>query len=199
MNTEVDFNALWKREETTDVPDTKELFKKVGSLKKAARIRLILQSLVLLGTVAILLIVGFTIHGRQVTTTIGLVLMLMAIVSYLIATNQLLPMLFKSDIDGSSREYINQLIRIKRKYEFLDKVMVNIYFGLLSSGTFLFMLQFALKLSTAKAALFYGLIFAGLASTWIYSKTREIKRTLKPLNDTIKRLEALNDQMRDGD
>ena len=195
MSTEVDLKALWNKEEAKDIPDTKELLKKAGSLRKAARIRLIIQSVVLVAVVAILLGVGLNIDHKQLTTTIGLVLMLAAIISYLIATNQLLPMLFKSDIEGSSQEYLSQLIRIKRKNEFLDKVMINIYFGLLMVGFSLYMVQFSMKMSTAWAVFLYVITLACLTVTWIYSRTHEIKRTIKPLSDTIKRLEAVNEQL----
>jgi len=195
MSTEVDLKALWNKEEAKDMPDTKELLKKAGSLRKAARIRLIIQSVVLVAVVAILLGVGLNIDHKQPTTTIGLVLMLAAIVSYLIATNQLLPMLFKSNIEGSSQEYLNQLIRIKRKNEFLDKVMINIYFSLLMVGFSLYMVQFSMKMSTAWAVFLYVITLACLTVTWVYSRTHEIKKAIKPLNDTIKKLEAMNEQL----
>jgi len=195
MSTEVDLKALWNKEEAKDIPDTKELLKKAGSLRKAARIRLIIQSVVLVAVVAILLGVGLNIDHKQPTTTIGLVLMLAAIVSYLIATNQLLPMLFKSNIEGSSQEYLNQLIRIKRKNEFLDKVMINIYFSLLMVGFSLYMVQFSMKMSAAWAVFLYVITLACLTVTWVYSRRWEIKKTIKPLNDTIKKLEAMNEQL----
>jgi len=195
MSTEVDLKALWNKEEAKDIPDTKELLKKAGSLRKAARIRLIIQSVVLVAVVAILLGVGLNIDHKQPTTTIGLVLMLAAIVSYLIATNQLLPMLFKSNIEGSSQEYLNQLIRIKRKNEFLDKVMINIYFSLLMVGFSLYMVQFSMKMSAAWAVFLYVITLACLTVTWVYSRTHEIKKAIKPLNDTIKKLEAMNEQL----
>jgi len=197
MSTEIDLKALWNKEEAKDIPDTKELLKKAGNLRKAARIRLIIQSVVLSAIVALLLCVGLNIDHRELTTTVGLILMLAAIVSYLIATNQLLPMLFKSDIEGSSQEYLNQLIRIKRKNEFLDKVMVNIYFSLLMVGISLYMLQFAMKMSTAWAVFIYAITLTCLTATWVYSRTRKIKSMLKPLNDTIKKLEAVNEQLRE--
>ena len=108
MSAEIDFKALWNKEEAKDMPDTKELLKKADRVRKLTRIKLITQTLILLATVAVLLTVGFRIDHEQVTTVIGLVLMIIAIVSYLAVANQLLPMLFKSDIEGSSQDYLNQ-------------------------------------------------------------------------------------------
>lgn len=199
MSAEVDLKTLWKKEEAKDIPDTKELFKKAACLRKAARIRLVVQTLVLSGTVAVLLYVGININHRPLITTIGLVLMVAAIISYLIVANQLLPILFKSDIEGSSQEYLGQLIRIKRKHEFLDKVMVNIYFSFLSIGLLLFNWQFANKLDALWAAIYYITTFGLMGLAWIWSRRTWIRKKQKSLNDIITKLEAVNEQLRDND
>jgi len=199
MSAEVDFKALWNKEEAKDMPDTKELLKKADRLKKLTRFKLIAQSLLLLATVAVLLFAGFRIDHVQVSTIIGLVLMIIAIVSYLIVANQILPMLFKSNIEGTSQEYLNQLIRIKRKNEFINKVMINIYFSLLSLGLFLYSLQFVAKMSTGWATFYYVMVFGWMAFSWFVSRPRGVKRKQKPLNDMIERLEAVNKQLKDSE
>ena len=197
MSAEVDFKALWNKEEAKDMPDTKELLKKADRLRKLTRFKLIAQTLVLSATIVILLFVGFRIDHEQVTTMIGLVLMIIAIVSYLVVANQILPMLFKSNVEGTSQEYLNQLIRIKRKNEFINKVMINVYFSLLSLGLFLYSLQFVARMSTAWATFYYVMVFGWMAFSWFVSRPRGIKRKQKPLNDMIERLEAVNAQLRE--
>jgi len=199
MSTEVDFKALWNKEEAKDMPDTKELLKKADRIRKLTRFKLVAQSLLLLATVAILLFAGFRIDHAQVTTMIGLVLMIIAIVSYLAVANQILPMLFKSDMEGSSQEYLNQLIRIKRKNEFINKVMINIYFSLLSLGLFLYSLQFVARMTTGWATFYYVMVFGWMAFSWFVLRPRGIKRKQKPLNDMIERLQAVSEQLNDSD
>jgi hypothetical protein len=199
MCAEIDFKTLWNKEGSGDIPDTKQLFKKAHSLRRAARIRLIFQTLTLLASAAIIMSVGFNIDNRKLTTTVGCVLIVAGIASYLIVVNQLLPMLFKSNIENTTQEYLNQLIRIKRKLEFLDRVMINIYFSLLCSGLFLYMLQFAARMSMVKGVLVYVITFTFMGIAWFYAKTWENKKRIKPLNDMIKRLEAVNEQLRDGE
>jgi len=198
MSTEVDFKALWKKEVATDIPDTKELFKKAGNIRRYARIRLIVQTLTLSATIVILLWVGLNMDNKQPATTIGLVLMVAAIASYLVAANQLLPMLFKNDIEGSSLEYLNQLIRIKRKHEFLDRVMVNIYFGMLCVGLYLFTRQAVGKMSIVGAAFYYVIVFGLMGLSWFWSWRTWIRKKQKSLNDIIARLEAVNEQLKDN-
>lgn len=195
MSTEIDFKTLWNKEEAKDMPNTKELLKKADGLRKIFRIKLIIQTVILMAIVAIMLGAGLNISYRKLTTNVGLMLMVLGIISYLITTNQLLPMLFKSSIEHSSQEYLNQLIRIKRKNEFLHKVMINIYFSLLLAGLYLYMLQFAMQMNAVKAVLCYVIPSACMAIAWSYSKRREFRKTLNPLNDTIKKLEAVNAQL----
>lgn len=197
MSAEVDFKALWNKEEAKDMPDTKELLKKADRLRKLTRFKLIAQTLILLATVVVLLVVGFRIDNEQVTTMIGLVLMIIAIVSYLIVANQILPMLFKSNMEGTSQEYLNQLIRIKRKNEFINKVMINVYFSLLSLGLFLYGLQFVAKMSGGWATFYYVMTFGWMGFSWFWSRPRGVKKKQKPLNDMIERLEAVNKQLRE--
>lgn len=197
MSAEIDFKALWNKEEAKDMPDTKELLRRADRVRKLTRIKLITQTLVLLATIAVLLSVGFNIDHEQLTTIIGLVFMVVAIISYLIVANQLLPMLFKSNMVGSSQEYLNQLIRIKRKNEFINKVMINIYFSLLSLGVFLYSLQFVARMSTAWATFYYVMVFGWMGFSWFWSRPRGIRKKQKPLNDIIERLESLNKQLRE--
>lgn len=199
MSAEMDFKALWNKEAAKDRPDINVLLKKAGGLRKAVRIRVLAQSAVLLSSVAILVFRGVKMEHRQLTTTIGFVMMVVAMVSYVIASNQLLPMLFKSNVGASSQEYLRQLIRIKRKLEFLDKVMVNIYFSLLFVGLFLGTLQFTTNISIAWAALYYVITFGLMTGCWVYSRRTWIRKKQKSLTDVIEKLEAVNGQLSDSD
>jgi len=195
MSTEMDFKALWNKQAPTNIPDTKELLAKAGKLKKAARNKLIGLNLVLISTVAFITYIGFNIDNEHITTKIGIVLIAIAIVSYLAASNQIMPLLFKTNLQTSSQEYLNQLIRIKRKHEFLNKVMINIYFVLLAAGMFLYMLQFAIRMSVFWAIFWYVVTFAWIAFSWFYLRPRGIKKKQKPLNEMIARLEEVNGQL----
>lgn len=197
MRSDIDLKNLWNKGGSNEVPDVKDLFKKAGNLRKAARIRLIIQSVVLLISTGIMLVVGLNINNRQLTTTIGAWLMIMAMVIYLVVANELLPMLFKSDIGMSNKEFLDQLIRIKRKNEFLDRVLVHIYFSLLIIGMLLYLLQFFKDLSILKA-IFCSIVFICLAVAWYYSKNRESKKMQSMMNQTIKHLQTVNEQLQDG-
>jgi hypothetical protein len=195
MNAEMDFKTLWNKEGADNIPATKELLKKAGDLKKRTRNKLVGLNLLLLATAVFCAYIGFNIDHIKTTTAIGILLISVAIVSYLIVYNQIMPLLFKSDIQADSHEYLNQLIRIKRKHEFLNKVMINVYFILLSSGLALYMLQFAERMIPFWAIFWYAITFAWIAISWFYLRPRGIRRKQKPLNEMIERLEEVNRQL----
>jgi hypothetical protein len=199
MSTEMDFKALWNKQSTSDMPDTKELFSNADDLKRKTRNKLVKLNLVLIATIPIMVYMWFNIDNEHLTTKIGLILIVLAIVSYLAASNQILPMLFKSDFEMSTQEYLNQLIRIKRKEDFLNRVMINIYFTLLSAGLALYMLQFIARMSTAWGATYVVWTFGWIAFSWFYLRPRGIKKKGKALNDMIARLEEVNGQLKDSD
>jgi hypothetical protein len=197
MSTEMDFKALWNKQEAGEMPDTRELFAKADAVKKTTRNKLIKLNLVLLATIVFIAWVGFNIDNVRPTTTIGIVLIGIAIVSYLIAYNQMIPSLFKANFDASSQEYLNQLLSVKRRFDFLNRVMINVYFVLLSAGLALYMFQFAVRMTTFWAIFWYAITFAWIAFSWFYLRPRSIKKKQKPLNDVIARLEGVNKQLKE--
>jgi hypothetical protein len=196
MSTEIDFKSLWNKEGTSDIPDTKELIEKAGDLKRITRSKLIRLNLLLLATAVFMIYIGFNIDNEKLTTKIGIALITVAIVSYLAAYNQLMPLLFKSDMEMSSHEYLNQLIRIKRKQDFLNKVMINVYFSLFSVGMFLYLLQFAMRGTLIGNVLVYGLTFGWIGFSWFYLRPRGIKKKQQPLMEMINKLKAVDEQLK---
>ena len=196
MSTEMDFKSLWNKQATSDMPDTKELFTKADGIKKKTRNKLIGLNLVLLANVGFMVYMRFTIDHEQVTTKIGLILIVVAMVSYLVVSNQIMPLLFKTDFETSSQEYLNQLIRIKRKQDFLNKVMINIYLILLYAGLFLYMLQFVARMSLTWGIIYFVLSFGWIAFAWFYLRPRGVRKKAKALTDMIRKLEEVNEQLR---
>ena len=197
MSAEMDFKALWNKQSTSDRPDTKELFAKADNIRRTTRNKLMGLNLLLLVTIGWIVFIGMNIDNIQLTTKIGIALITVAIVSYLVAYDQLMPLLLKTDPLTSSREYLDQLIAIKRKQDFLNKVMINIYFSLFSVGMFLYMLQFAEKGTVIGTILAYGITFGWIFFAWFYLRPKNIKKKQKPLNEMIARLEEMNEQLKE--
>lgn len=196
MKAQVDLKELWGKQESNERPDIAQLLQKAARIRKKFRLKLIIQTIGLIVSIVIMLTAGLSINNRQITTSIGLALMVSGVVAYLITTNQLLPILFKGNIGDSSQEYLNQLIRIQHKNEFMHKVMIHVYFCLLTVGLWLYLWQASKLLSTFNAILLYLVPSVCLAIAWMFAKRCELKK-ISGLTDTIKKLESVNGQLLD--
>lgn len=195
MSADIDFKALWNHEETS-VPDVKEIFNKAGQLNRKTRNKIWRANILLSLTVIFIMWVCWYCQPQMISTKIGIVLITVAIASLLTATNQLLPLLFKVNLETDSRQYLDQLIHIKHKQEFLNKTMLTVYFILLSSGVFLYMLEYAGRGSLVFQLVAYGMTFAWIAFSWFYIRPKTIKKQQKAINDIIVKLELINDQLK---
>jgi Flp pilus assembly protein TadB len=195
MSDNIDFKSLWNKQATNDIPDMKEVLAKAGRLKRKNRYKLVALNLVLLAAAALTIYEGFSIKNEAVTTKIGAVLLISAYISYLIAYNQMIPVLFKTNMEANSQEYLAQLLSIRRRLVFLNRVMINIYFVLLSVGLLLYSLQFARKMSVLWTIVYFVVTFGCMAFAWFYSRPRRMKKEQKALNEVIEKLEAVNEQL----
>jgi hypothetical protein len=197
MSTEMDFKALWNKQSVDATPDIKELVMKAEKVRRAAARKLIIMNLLLLGTAAFISYVNFHIDNEWHTTKIGIMLMIVGMLSYLVVYNRMIPLIFKTNPNDSSQEYLTQLITIKRQHAFLDTVMVNVYFTFLSVGIALYMIQFVMRMTTIGGITFYVIIGGWIALAWFYLKPIEARRRQKRIGDMIARLEAVNGQLRE--
>ncbi len=194
MKTEMDLKELWQKQPVDEKPDVKLLLNKASNITKRWRIKLILQNIVLFGSTAVIIKAGIINH-TLVTTKIGAVMMILAMLSYLVVYNQIIPVLFKSNMQSSIQDYLNQLLRIKRKEDFVNKVMINIYFTLLTVGLAIFLLQFLKTASLLFGVIFCTITFGWMGFAWFYARPYGVKRKQKPLLDMITRLEEMNRQL----
>jgi len=197
MNTEMDFKKLWHKQEADNMPDIKILHKRADNIKRGTRIKLIFENAVLLAISALIIYVGYNIPHALPTTKIGTALMVISMLMYLFVYNRLIPVLFKTNFAISTHEYLEQLISIKRREDFLNRVIVNIYFVLLIIGVGLYFVQFVHNL--LGGILMYGLTFSCLLFAWFYIQPITVKRRQKPLMETIAKLEELNRQLENGE
>jgi len=193
----MDFKALWNKQPVDATPDIKDLVAKAKKVKRHAARKLIIMNLLLLGTVTFISYVNFYIDNEWHSTKIGIALMIIGMLSYLVVYNRMIPLLFKTDPNDSSHDYLNQLITIKRKHAFLDTVMINVYFAFLSTGLALYMIQFVTRMTTIGGTTFYVLIGVWIAFAWFYLKPREARRRQKRIGDMIARLEVVNGQLKE--
>jgi TRAP-type uncharacterized transport system fused permease subunit len=196
MSNNIDFKELWNRGEAS-APDVSEIFAKADQLNRKTRNKIWRGNILLSLTVAFMIFIWWYYQPQLITTKIGLTLVIIAIVVFLATTNQMFPLLAKTSVETDSRHFLEQMLRIKHKQEFLNKTMLTGYFILLSLGIFLYMIEYAGRGSLTFQLSAYGITFAWIAFNWFYIRPKTVKKQQSAINDIINRLEGLNKQLLD--
>ena len=193
MNNNIDLKALWNQQES-EVPDMNELLRKAKKLKKAHLSRLIISNVLLMMTVAFVVFIWHSYQPEMLTTKLGIILVILAIVLYLFAYNQMIPILVKANFKMSNRQYLQQFLKLKEKQLFLQKAMLNIYCTILLSGICLYLVEFALRMSLICAALTYGITMFYTAVLWFYIIPGTMKKQQTKITKFINAFEKINHQ-----
>jgi len=194
MSNNIDFKAMWNREETR-APDISEIFAKANRLSRKTRNKIWRGNILLILTGLFMVFVWWYYQPQMITTKIGLILIMVAITLFVGATSKMFPLLAKTDVETDSQQFLVQMIRIKQKQEFLGSTMLTIYFVLLSAGIGLYMIEYAGRGSLMFQLTAYGLTAAWIAYNWFYIRPRTIKKQQRAISDIIDKLQALNNQL----
>ncbi len=195
MNNDIDLQALWQQQPSVPPPDTKELFARVAKLKRKNRKKLILTNVLLIATCIYLCWIVWMIHPKMVTTWLSLATLLVAMISYLVVYNRMSPLLLKDNTDKSAQEYLQQLILLKKKQEFLFTKMLTLYFILLTIGMALYFVEIAAPLGLIGRVITYTVTGAFFLFAWFYIRPRKIRKQRAELNTVIEKLEAVSGQL----
>ncbi|CAN5835370.1 hypothetical protein BH11BAC7_BH11BAC7_04910 [soil metagenome] len=185
------FKDLWNQQ-STPAPDVKDFLGKAMQLKKKLRNKIILLNLLLIATAVFITGIVIYFHPQMITTKLGVLLIIIGIVTFLVSNNRISKDLFKKNMDYSTKEYLDQFIRLKQKQEFIQKTMLNLYFILLTTGIILYMYEYASRMTTAGALTTYGVTLAWIALNWFYFRPQAIKKQLSKMNEIIGMLENAN-------
>lgn len=194
MSNNLNFKELWNKQETI-IPDTKELFEKANTFKRKNLYKLIMANAILVLTSAFIIFIWYYFQPEMMTTKIGIVLSVVAIALFIAVYNQTIPLLMKVDFDMNSSQYLKQLLRLKEKQSFLHKTMLNIYFILLSTGIFLYMIEYTMQMTLFWAVFAYGIIFIWIAFNWFFIRPKTIKKQQAILDELISKFESVNKQL----
>lgn len=189
-----DFKALWNREESR-VPDIQEIFMKANKLNRKTRCKIWRENIVLSLTAIFISWIWWHYQPQMLTTKIGIVMVVVSIIMFLIATNQLLPLLTNAGVETDSRGYLNQMIKLKRKQEFIGTTLIAAYFIFLSAGLALYMIEYVRRGSLTFQLCAYGLTFTWIAFAFFYLAPKGVRKQRKAINEVIARLEELNGQL----
>lgn len=195
MSTNIDLKDLWQKQSISQ-PDIEDLFSKLKQFKKSNMRNLIKLNILLLATSAFILFIWLYFQPQFITTKIGIILIISAIFIFLFSHNQQISIFNKIDNALSNNEYLQTLIALKNKQQFLQTTMLNLYFVILSAGICLYMYEYTVRMTTVSAILTYAITSAWVIFNWLYIKPKTIKKQQAKLNDLITKFENISNQFK---
>lgn len=192
--TETNFKDLWQSQNTNVDLNPNDIISKAVQLQKKTRIKLLLTNGLLF--ITMLFIIGIVMYFKpqMITTKIGVLLVIIAIVMQIVVSSKLTSVFDKNNTQTSNAEYLQQLLLFKKKQAFLQSTIMTAYFILLGLGIVLYMIEYTMRMSVLGAALAYGITGLWMALNWFYFKPKIIKKQQQKLNEIIADLEKINDQ-----
>lgn len=196
MDTNIDFKNIWKQQ-TAPKPNIEELLQKLKKFKNENLRKLILTNLLLIVTSLGIGFIWYWYQPQLVSTKIGIVLVILAMVIFLLVYNRMFMIFYRIDNTKSNSEYLQNLYLVKYKQKFMQTTMLNLYFIMLFSGICLYMYEYAAKMSSVSAILVYAATFIWIGFNWLYIRPKTIKKQQGKIDGLINKFEEINNQLKD--
>lgn len=191
----INFNDLWKKQ-TVSQPDIEDLKNRLKEFKKAALKTMWKVNILLSLTSVFIVFIWIYFQPQFISTKIGIVLTILAMVMYVILYNRLSEHYRNIDTNQSNQEYLQKLILIKRKQQFMQTKGITWYFLLLIAGICLYMYEYASRMNIEFAILTYAITLLWIGFNWFYLRPKQIKKQQQKINSLIEKFEEVDRQLR---
>lgn len=190
----IDFKDLWKRQSVSQ-PDMQDLLGRLKKFKKTSLRTFWILNVLLFVTCVFNIFVWYYYQPQFISTKIGIVLMVLTMMIYLFVHNKLLGKYRNIEATQTNQEYLQNLILIKKKQQFLQTKMISFYFISLTIGICLYMYEYASRMTFLNLCLAYGITLSWIAFNWFYLRPRKIKKQQSKINSLIEKFEEINHQL----
>lgn len=195
-NNNIDFKDLWKKQAVSQ-PNIEDLMERLKQFKKAGLRSLWKTNILLFATSAFIIFIWYYYQPQFISTKIGIVLVILAMVMYVAVYNGLLRIYKDIDTTQTNQEYLQRLILIKRKQQFMQSTILSWYFVLLLSGICLYMYEYASRMTVFYALITYGITLLWIGFNWFYLRPKQIKKQQAKINELIAKFEDVNSQLKE--
>ncbi|MDQ1855659.1 hypothetical protein [Chryseobacterium sp. WLY505] len=197
MDTNIDFKNIWKQQ-TSNKPHLEELLGKLKKFRNQNLRKLILANVALITTSILIAFIWYIYQPQMITTKIGIVLVILAMVIFLLAYNKMFMVFYKIDQTQSNSEYLQSLYVVKSKQKWMETTILNLYFMMLFLGICLYMYEYTSRMTLGAGILTYAITCAWIAFNWFYLRPRTIKKQQEKLNELINKFEEINNQLKES-
>ena len=182
---------LWKQQNTGSLPDINTLKMEILKQKKNRQKKLLVQNVMLGFTIAFLIFVGMY-SNIGATALLGIACLGIASVAFIAANSSIINLFKKANAETNGKEYLSSLATEKELHFRIQKVLLNIYFALLTIGLCLSMIDYTH--SSPNATLIYALAFLWILYTYFYVRPRKVARQKKEYESVLHNIDRIQSQ-----
>ena len=190
----IDFKDLWKKQAVSQ-PNMEDLMLRLKKFKRTNLRSLWITKILLFATIAFILFVWYYYQPQFVSSKIGIVLAIAAMAMYVLVYNRSLNDFKNSDTTHKNHDYLQQLIAIKKKQQFMQSTMLTCYFVLLFVGICLYMYEYVSRMTVFYAVVTYGVTLLWIGFNWFYIRPKQIKKQEDKINSLIEKFEEVDKQL----
>lgn len=191
----INLNELWS-EQKVEQPSINDLLLKINTFKKSNIKWIILINSIFVIISAFVLFIWVYYQPQMITTKIGIILTILAMAIFTISSNRSLKLFKKANETQSNYRYLENLLAIKEKQQFMQTSMLNLYFIMLSTGIALYIYEYTIRMTIFWALFAYGITGVWILFNWFYLRPKQIKKQQRKLNEIISKLENVHSQLK---
>ena len=194
MKNKVDLKDLWSSQSVPKA-DQAGIFKKIDNFKRSGVRNWFVLNGALALTILVVILIWIYFQPQFLTTKIGIVLTVLAMVMLMFFNGRLIPLYKKADESRSNLDYLNTLLEIKTRSHFIQTRIMSLYFILLSAGIGLYMYEYTVRMPQLWGVAMYAIIVLWFGFTWFVMRPHIIKKTRLKMQTLIDELEKVKGQL----
>ena len=194
MSTAFDLKKIWGSQRVPE-PDVQALYKAVKVYRKKEAGKLIMTNLVLITTIALIVWIALHSPSEKITTPAGISIIIITIAGYLLFYNQLYPSFRKLNLSQNNKEFLNQLLIIKKKQTYIQKIIIHLYLLFLFTGIGLVMYEPASHMALTYRIIAYTATTGWMLFAWLVLCPRTVKKQNARIDPLIRQFEKLSKQL----
>lgn len=193
-NNNIDFKDLWKKQVVSE-PNLEEFMVQLNKFKKTGIKTYWITNAVLAITLSFIVCIWIFYKPQFISTKIGLLVTVLAMVVYFIVYNRVLKPAHYVDLVQSNQSYVQNLILLKKKQQFMQSTMLSIYFLLLTAGICLYMYEYTSRMSRGATVSFYGFTIAWSVFNWFYIRPKQMKKQQIIIDELIAKSAEISNEV----
>ncbi|CAM1367038.1 hypothetical protein [Tenacibaculum xiamenense] len=187
----IDLKNIWKQQKA-EAPDIKELTNKIKKMSRKSRLKIIATNALFALTILFIAGIWYFYNPKLITSKMGMILTIISMIFFVFYYNKLFSMYKKLNDFEKTKEYLQNLISIKRQQKQIQTKIMGIYYILLSLGLGLYMYEYILKMTLWLGIICSTLTIIWVTFNWFYLRPKIARKEQQKLDIIIDQYERIN-------